>query len=388
MPAHHLFKQNYQSIIQSFVIPSLLLSIVLQDSTACAADSANSEKAKLSVQTLADGFYHPWGMSFISDHEIILTERSGDMYLFDMKSQTRTRIEGLPIIEEYGQGGLLDVLADPDFANNKMLYFSYSGTDDKGFGTEVARAKLENNTLKDLKVLFKLLPKTGRGHHFGSRLVFDPQGHLYITLGDRGSQNRAQNLNDHAGSVVRINKDGSIPEGNPFVSQASVKPEIYSYGHRNIQGAALHPVTGKLWTHEHGPQGGDEINIPQPGKNYGWPVITYGVNYGLGAKIGEGTAKPGMEQPIYYWVPSIAPSGMAFYTGDKFPQWQNNLLVGSLKFRLLVRLELDGNKVVREERLLKNRLGRIRDIEVGPDGFIYILTDENNGKLFRLGPAS
>jgi glucose/arabinose dehydrogenase len=240
--------------------------------------------------------------------------------------------------------------------------------------------------LVQLERLFRLEPKTNAGRHFGSRLVFDKAGYLYITLGDRGDRPRAQRLNDHAGSVIRLHDDGSIPADNPFKKQRRAQPEIFSYGHRNPQGMALHPQTGAVWIHEHGPQGGDEINILRPGANYGWPVITYGVNYGSGTPIGEGTEKKGMVQPLYYWVPSIAPSGMAFYTGDRYPGWEDNLFVGSLKFRLLVRLELKGDRVVKEQRLLEDRLGRIRDVRVGPDDYLYLLTDEDNGKLVRLLP--
>ncbi|MCU7810182.1 MAG: PQQ-dependent sugar dehydrogenase, partial [Candidatus Thiodiazotropha sp. (ex Notomyrtea botanica)] len=223
--------------------------------------------------------------------------------------------------------------------------------------------------------------------HFGSRLVFDNDGYLFITLGDRADRPRAQDLADHAGSLIRVNDDGSIPEDNPFFDHQFSKKEIYSYGHRNMQGATLHPDTGRLWIHEHGPQGGDEINIPQAGKNYGWPVITYGVNYGTGTKIGEGTHKTDMEQPIYFWTPSIAPSGMAFYHADRFKNWKGNLFVGSLKFQLLARLELDGERVISEERILKGEIGRIRDVRQGPDGLIYLLTDDDEGKLVRLLPV-
>jgi glucose/arabinose dehydrogenase len=254
-------------------------------------------------------------------------------------------------------------------------------------GTEVARARLVNHRLQDLQVIFRLQPKTGTSYHFGSRLLFDRAGQLYITIGDRGDRPRAQDLTDHAGSVIRLHADGSVPKDNPFLSQQGAKPEIYSYGHRNPQGMALHPETGKVWIHEHGPQGGDELNIIDKGVNYGWPVITYGVNYVIGTSIGEGTHKQGMQQPDYYWVPSIAPSGMTFYTADRFPEWRGNLFVGSLKFQLLVRLILDGDKVVGEERMLKRRLGRIRDVRTGPDGYLYLLTDEPNGKLVRLEPA-
>ncbi len=217
--------------------------------------------------------------------------------------------------------------------------------------------------------------------------MFDRAGFLFVTLGDRGRSTLAQDLDEPHGSVIRLHDDGRVPGDNPFVDRTGARPEIFSYGNRNVQGAALHPGTGELWTHEHGPQGGDEVNVIRAGTNYGWPVITYGVNYGIGTRIGEGTDKPGMAQPLYYWVPSIAPSGMAFYTGDRFPGWRGNLLVGSLKFRLLVRLELDGEKVVHEERLLQGRLGRIRDVRQGPDGYVYLLTDDDNGKLARLEPA-
>jgi glucose/arabinose dehydrogenase len=239
----------------------------------------------------------------------------------------------------------------------------------------------------DLQVIIRLQRKTATSYHFGSRLLVDQAGHLYITIGDRGDRPRAQDLTDHAGSVIRLHADGSVPKDNPFLSQQGAKPEIYSYGHRNPQGMTLHPESGKVWIHEHGPQGGDELNIIDMGRNYGWPIITYGVNYVIGTSIGEGTHKQGMQQPNYYWVPSIAPSGMAFYSADKFPNWKGSLFVGSLKFQLLVRLILDGDKVVGEERLLKGELGRIRDVRTGPDGFLYLLTDEPNGKLIRLEPA-
>jgi glucose/arabinose dehydrogenase len=236
-------------------------------------------------------------------------------------------------------------------------------------------------------VLFRQSPKGQSGNHFGGRIVFDRQGYLYLTLGERGEKERAQKPDDHCGSVIRLFDDGRVPPDNPFVGKAGWKPEKYDLGHRNQQGAALNPATGQLWTHEHGPQGGDEINIIRPGRNYGWPVITYGVNYGIGTRIGEGPSKPGMEQPLYYWVPSIAPSGMAFYTGDRFPKWKGDLFVGSLKFGLLVRLRLEGEKVVHEERMLKGLLGRIRDVRQGPDGLLYLLTDEDHGVLARLEPA-
>ncbi|MEW6334826.1 MAG: PQQ-dependent sugar dehydrogenase, partial [Thermodesulfobacteriota bacterium] len=238
------------------------------------------------------------------------------------------------------------------------------------------------------EVLFRLEPKSGDGQHFGGRIVFDRAGYLYLTLGDRGEMDRAQRMDDHAGSVIRLHDDGRVPADNPFVARAGAKPEKFTLGNRNIQGAALHPGTGELWTHEHGPQGGDELNIIRPGRNYGWPVISYGVNYITGTRIGEGTHKEGMEQPLYKWVPSIAPSGMAFYVGDQFPGWRGNLLIGALRFRMLVRLELDGEQVVHEERLIRREVGRIRDVRVGPDGYLYLLTDEPNGVLARLEPVN
>jgi len=253
-------------------------------------------------------------------------------------------------------------------------------------GTELARGRLAGNRLEDVQVLFRQSPKGRAGQHFGGRIVFDRAGYVYLTLGDRGDRDRAQEPGDHAGSVIRLHDDGRVPKDNPFAGRADWKPEKFTLGHRNMQGAALHPQTGALWTHEHGPQGGDEVNIIRAGANYGWPVVTFGVNYVIGTSIGEGTAKPGITPPIHHWVPSIAPSGMAFYTGDRFPRWKGSLFVGALRDQMLVRLQLDGDKVVKEERLLKNVLGRIRDVRVGPDGLIYLLTDDSDGMLARLDP--
>ncbi len=333
------------------------------------------------------GLEHPWGMAFLPDGRILVTERSGRLRIVDNGKLDPTPVSGLPRIEAEGQGGLLDIILHPDFKDNGWIYLSYVAPGAEGMGTEVSRARLVNHRLTDLQVIFRLERKTDKTYHFGSRLLFDRSGYLYITIGDRGDRPRAQALDDQAGSVIRIHDDGMIPEDNPFIAQHGAKPEIFSYGHRNPQGMALHPKTGEVWIHEHGPQGGDELNLIHKGRNYGWPIITYGVNYVIGTSIGEGTHKHGMEQPNYYWVPSIAPSGMSFYNADKFPEWKGDLFVGSLKFQLLVRLELDGNKVIREERLLKEKLGRIRDVRTGPDGYIYLLTDESDGKLVRLEPA-
>ncbi len=340
------------------------------------------------VRILAQGFNHPWSMAFLPDGSMLVTERSGRLRLVNKDLSGDKLIKGLPSIRSMGQGGLLDVVLHPDYQNNGWIYFSYSGPGKGDFATEVGRARLQGDTLADWQTLFKLLPKSSTPYHFGSRMVFDRQGYLYITLGDRGDRHRAQKLDDHAGSVIRLHDDGRIPADNPFAGRKDARAEIYSYGHRNLQGAALHPDTGRLWTHEHGPQGGDELNIIQAGANYGWPVISYGQEYGTDTPVGEGTHKPGMQQPLHYWVPSIAPSGMAFYTGDVFPHWKGSLFVGSLKFRLLVRLELDGDRVIKEERLLKDQLGRIRDVRSGPDGYLYLLTDAANGQLIRLEPVA
>ena len=338
------------------------------------------------VTTIADGLDHPWGMAFLDDSRILVTERSGELRLIENGVLNVTPVVGLPTIVAKGQGGLLDVVLHPDYRQNGWIYFSYVATGKGGIGTEVGRARLEGMRLEQWQTLFRMEPKSGGGRHFGSRLIFDRDGYLFITLGDRGDRPRAQQLDDHGGTVIRLHADGSVPADNPFVGVKGVRPEIFSYGHRNPQGIAFHPASGELWLHEHGPQGGDELNWVRPGRNYGWPVITYGVNYGIGTRIGEGTHKAGMEQPLHYWIPSIAPSGMAFYTGDRFPGWKGDLFIGSLKFQYLVRLKLDGQKVVREEPLLKGEYGRIRDVRDGPDGYIYLLTDAPNGKLLRLEP--
>jgi glucose/arabinose dehydrogenase len=373
-------------MIDRLCLTCLLLVTVL--SASVSAQVHLSEKAEFRVETLTGGLEHPWGLAFLPDGRYLVTERPGRLRLIEADGKLHPQaIDGLPAIRPFGQGGLMDVVLHPDFADNGWVYLSFSEAGRRGVGTAVARGRLDGMSLRDTEILFRLHPKSRASRHFGSRLVFDQQGYLFITLGDRGDRPRAQDLNDHAGSVIRLHDDGRVPSDNPFVDRPGVRPEIYSYGHRNIQGATLHAPSGRLWTHEHGPQGGDEINLPEAGKNYGWPVITYGVNYGIGTRIGEGTAKAGMQQPLYYWVPSIAPSGMSFYQGKRFPQWQGSLFVGSLKFRLLVRLELENGKVAHEERLLQGELGRIRDVREGPDGLLYLLTDADDGRLVRLVPA-
>jgi glucose/arabinose dehydrogenase len=363
------------------------LTALLLGAGAGASAVEHSEKASFQVETLTAGLEHPWALAFLPDGRFLVSERPGRLRLVLADGSLLPQaVGGLPQIRAAGQGGLLDVAVHPDFAANGLVYFSYNEPGPGGSGTAVARGRLDGMQLHGVEVIFRLLPKSGTGYHFGSRLVFDRDGHLFITLGDRGERDRAQDLDDHAGAVIRIHDDGRVPADNPFVGRSDARPEIYSYGHRNIQGATLSPFDGRLWTHEHGPQGGDEINLPEAGVNYGWPVITYGVNYGIGTAIGEGTARPGMAQPLYYWVPSIAPSGMAFYDGAAFPGWHGSLFVGALKSRLLARLEIEDGRVVHEERLLQG-IGRIRDVRQGPDGLLYLLTDEGNGRLVRLRPV-
>jgi glucose/arabinose dehydrogenase len=354
------------------------------------AQTIKSDEHTFRVVALATGLEHPWALAFLPDGRMLVTERAGRLRILGRDgSPVGQPLAGVPGVEAAGQGGLLDVVLHPRFAENGWVYLSYAARDSTGVGTEVARARLAGDRLVDLQVIFTMRPKSSGGRHFGSRLVFDRDGHLFITLGDRGDQDRAQRLDDHAGKIVRLHDDGRVPPDNPFANRAGARPEIYSLGNRNVQGAAIHPGTGELWAHEHGPQGGDELNIIRAGVNYGWPVITYGVNYGIGTRIGEGTSKPGMAQPVHYWLPtSIAPSGMAFYEGDRFPRWRGDLFIGALRDRALIRLRLDGEKVVREERLLPSTLGRIRDVRVGPDGLLYLLTDEANGRLVRLEPAA
>ncbi len=369
-----------------FACVLLCLAFVLP-ANAREVQTFQSQRHDFRVVTLTAGLDHPWGLAFLPDGRMLVTERPGRLRIVGPDGTLDPiAVSGLPPIAAVGQGGLLDVALHPDYRRNGWIYLSYAGPGPGGQGTEVLRARLEGHALRDVQVLFRMQPKTSTGFHFGSRFVFDRDHLLYITLGDRGEMQRAQRLDDHAGAVIRLHDDGRVPVDNPFVNRAGALPEKYTLGNRNMQGAALHPDTGLLWTHEHGPQGGDEINVMRAGANYGWPVITFGVNYGTGTRIGEGTHKPGMAQPLWVWVPSIAPSGMAFYGGDRFPGWRGNLFVGALRGEMLVRLELDGERVLREERLLEGKLGRIRDVRVGPDGLVYLLTDSDNGRLLRLEP--
>jgi glucose/arabinose dehydrogenase len=364
------------------------LLLVLAFASSALAQTHKSDEHSFRIVRVVQGLEQPWSLAFLPDGRMLVTEKAGRLRVVSNGKLEPQPIAGVPQVTVHGQGGLHDVVLHPQFQQNQFIYLAYAARGDDGVGTELARGRLAGNRLEDVQVLFRQSPKGRAGQHFGGRIVFDRAGYLYLTLGDRGERERAQKPDDHAGSVIRLHDDGRVPKDNPFVGRAGWKPEKFTLGNRNMQGAALHPQTGALWVHEHGPQGGDEVNIIRPGANYGWPVITYGVNYGIGTKIGEGNAKPGMEQPIHYWVPSIAPSGMAFYTGERFARWKGSLFVGALRDQMLVRLQLDGVKVVKEERLLKNALGRIRDVRSGPDGFLYLLTDESNGALVRLEPGS
>jgi len=383
------------SLYVALVVPLLVATQVAADispnSAAKTSDAlqVSTETGKLQVKTIAQGLNNPWSMVFLPNGKMLVTERAGRLRIIDMDGKLGEPISGLPVIDAVGQGGLLDVLLAQDFATSHKIYFSYAepAATGKGNSTAVSSAVLGKNSLTDVKRIFSQQPKIDSSGHFGSRLVWAADGTLFITLGERYSEkDDAQTLNNHHGKVVRINADGTIPADNPFVKTPGALPEIWSYGHRNMQGAALNPLTQELWTGEHGPQGGDEINLDRAGKNYGWPVITYGENYG-GGKIGEGTHKKGMEQPLYKWVPSLATAGFIFYTGDKFPQWKNNILLASLKAKTLVRLVVDGEKITHEERLLASELQqRFRSVVQGPDGLVYLLSDEQDGKIYQLSP--
>ncbi len=341
------------------------------------------------VVEVASGLQNPWSLAFLPDGRMLVTERPGRLRLLAEDGTLSAPIEGVPAVHARGQGGLLDVAVGPNFAEDGLIVLSYAEPTERGARTAVVRARLDVAGLRlhDVRRIFAQDEDPSGNHHWGSRLVFAHDGTLFVTLGDRfHPRERAQALDSHLGKVVRITLEGGVPADNPFASRAGARPEIWSYGHRNVQGAALHPQTGELWTHEHGPQGGDEINRTRPGLNYGWPEVTYGREYVTGRKIGEAETRADVEPPVLQWTPSIAPSGMAFYTGDVFPQWKGSLFVGSLKFQLLARLELDGERVVREERMLTELGRRIRDVRQGPDGHLW-LVDETEGRILRLDPG-
>lgn len=344
----------------------------------------DSELVRFRIVEVVGDLSHPWGMAFLPNGAIIVTERSGTVKL--VQDGRSTDIQGAPAVAANGQGGLLDVALHPEFERNRLVYFTYSARDSAGFGTRVGRAPLDGQTLELFEVLFSMEEFSTATHHFGSRMAFGEDGTLYFTIGDRGDRNRAPDLNQHAGKVLRINDDGGVPQDNPFVGQEGVRPEIFSYGHRNPQGIAVDPATGTVWEHEHGPRGGDEVNIIRPGANYGWPEITYGREYS-GAYIAP-DSKDGLEQPVIHWTPSIAPSGLAFYSADHIPEWKGNLFAGALAGKELRRIVVNDREVVHQERLLVGVVGRIRDVSQGPDGNIWILTDESPGSLIRIEPAT
>ncbi len=361
--------------------------VLLTQSCAQTTDKTikNPVTNSFSEELIIEGIQNPWGMVFPSKNSILITEKSGKLIL--VKDGEKTQIQGLPNIYERGQGGFLDIELHPDYDNNGWIYFSYSSSDGDGNGgnTTIMRAKLKNNELVAKETLYKGVPNTTKGQHWGSRLEFDDAGFLYFSIGDRGNRDvNPQDITRDGGKIYRIHDDGRIPDDNPFIDKKGAKKAIYSYGHRNPQGLVKNPITGDIWNHEHGPRGGDEINIIKKGRNYGWPIITYGINY-VGTKITDETSRPGMEQPLYQWTPSIAPSGMTFVTSEKYKGWKGSLLVGSLAFQYLERLELKNNKVVYREKLLDG-LGRVRNVRQGPDGFIYVSV-EGKG-IYKLIPKN
>jgi aldose sugar dehydrogenase len=348
-----------------------------------------SSAGQLDVQTVATGLVHPWSLAFLPDGRMLVTERPGRIRLITRQGQLSPPLKGVPEAWSSGQGGMLDIIVDNSFAQNGTIYFCFSERSGGGGHTAVARAKLDggNSGLDEVKIIFRQQGPPSSGNHYGCRIVQASDGNLFVTLGEHFTyRDEAQNLGNHLGKLIRIAPDGSAPKDNPFVGRGDAKPEIWSFGHRNGQGLAINPATGALWEIEHGPRGGDEVNIIGKAKNYGWPVIGYGIDYN-GAKIHDSTAKPGMEQPIKVWVPSIAPSGMAFYTAKLFPKWSGSLFTGALAGRMLVRLSLDGNSVTGEERLLQNLNEQIRDVRQGPDGALWLLTDNSAGRILRVAPA-
>lgn len=349
-------------------------------------DEANfikSEKIQYRIDTIANELKNPWGLTFLPNGDLLVTERAGEIRIIRNGKLLDEKITGVPEVFASGQGGLFEIELHPNYNENNWLYLIYAAPGSGGANTAIMRAKLSSTTLTEKQVIFQALPMLSGGNHFGGRMQFGKDGYLYFSVGERGRQDNAQNLQNHSGKILRIKDNGSVPNNNPFVGQASAKPEIYTYGNRNPQGMDIHPVTGDIWTHEHGPMGGDEINIVEAGANYGWPEVTYGKNYN-GTTISDFTSKPGMKDPLHYWNPSIAPCGMSFVKGDLYNGWQGNLLVGALSFRYVARLELDGNQVTHEEKLMEN-IGRVRAITQGPDGYIYVST-ESPGMVMRIVP--
>ena len=369
------------------------LSLCLAAPLGCQSEIGQSGDHEYRIVTVVEGLDHPWSFTLLAGGDMLITERPGRLRIVRDGELLPEPVPGVPEVRARGQGGLLDVALHPDFATNRLVYLSFSKPEEDGSAatTAVVRGRFENDRLEDVEQIFQA--DTRGRNHYGSRLAFDRDGFLFITVGDRQASpsgdlaaHPAQDLSNHHGTVIRLHDDGSVPSDNPFVDSAGARPEIWSYGHRNAQGLAIDSETGDIWITEHGPQGGDELNLILPGRNYGWPVIGYGVNYGSGSAIHEGTHREGMEQPVHYWVPSIATSGLLLYTGDRFPGWRGNLFAGGLRGAQLARLTLAGREVTNEETLVRNR-GRIRDVRQGPDGYIYVAFDEGHGEIVRLEPV-
>ena len=366
-----------------------LLALATSSLLAAAVAPAPASAQQLKPVTVASGLAQPWGLAFLPDGRMLVTEKAGALRIVGADGKLSAPLEGLPTIDAGGQCGLLDVVLDPQFASNQRLFFTFAEPAEggvRGNSTAVARARLVGDKLVDVKTIFVQRPKVASQAHCGSRIAFDRDGLLHVGLGDRFSRkDDAQDLGNHLGKTVRIDADGKAPAGNPFLGTPGAAPELWSLGHRNIQGLAFHPSTGELWETEHGPQGGDEINVVERGRNYGWPLVTYGRNYGTGTRIGEEGPKPGFEPPLRWWVPvSVAPSGMAFITSDRYPGWKGNLVIGTLREQSLFRFTLDGRKIVAEAKLDIGVNERVRDVRQGPDGWLYVLTDGRDGRLVRL----
>ena len=371
---------------------NLFLSVaLLAASVASPPGFAQAPAAPAGTAVVVRGLTDPWAMAFLPDGRMLITEKAGQLRIATPDGRLSAPLAGLPAVAATGQCGLLDVVLDPQFSENRRLFFTFAEPGTGGNSTAVGSARLVDDQLREVRTLFSQKPKVDSRHHCGSRIVVDRQGHLLVGLGDRFSgKDEAQNPGNHIGKVVRLTAEGRVPADNPFVGRAGAVPEVFSLGHRNIQGAALHPVTGELWASEHGPQGGDEINVVEAGRNYGWPLVTFGRNYVVGTRIGETGPKAGFEQPLHHWVPtSIAPSGMAFLSSDRYqaryPDWKGSLFVGALRGQALVRLTVDGRRVTAEQRLLEGQ-ARIRDVRQGPDGWLYVLTDGASGQVLRLLP--
>ena len=382
-----LLKMN--SIGQLYKLLLAMLVSIAAPMTFAQESPLKTERYTLKVETVAAGLTSPWSVALLSDGLTLITEKPGTLRVMRDGRLLAQPVAGLPKVTPRGQGGLLDVVAHPKYRENRLIYWSYSAGDAEAVGTEVARGRLsceaEQCVVTDVQVIFVQQPKVNTGHHFGSRLIWNRDGNLFVTLGDRGRQDEAQNISNHLGTVLKLTETGAIPADNPLAKRDGAMPQIFTYGNRNVQGAAIHPLTGELWAHEHGPQGGDELNILRAGRNYGWPVITHGRTYGLGRTIGEGTERDDVPKALKIWLPqSIAPSGLTFYTGKLFPQWQSSLFLGSLREQMLIRLTLDGDSVTGEERI--SGFGRVRDVREGSDGALYVVS-ESMGKLFRLTPV-